>query len=248
MVIIDDTAVRANRHVDSGFSEISIAGPGNLEHSRGLATADAFLFTGDADRTAADTDFDKIGTRLDQVAKAFFVDDIAGAYFDLRIVLLDPLQGLSLVFGESVRRVDDQDIGACLDQGWNAFGIVAGIDAGADHQAFLAIEQFIRVFLVVVVVLAENHADHAPILREDRQLVDLVVPDDVVGFTQGDAFLAGHEVVQGRHERADRGIGRGTGHAIVAAGDNTDQAAIGSAIIGHSHGRMAGASFDHEYV
>ena len=113
------------------------------------------------------------------------------------------MQGVGLPFGEAVRRVDAEDIRAGLDQGGHAVLIVAGVDAGADDQAFVAVEQLGGVLLVLIVVFAENHADQAAVLVDDRQLVDLVVPDDVVGFAQADAFPAEDQMVERGHELAD---------------------------------------------
>jgi len=99
-------------------------------------------------------------------------------------VLLDPLQGLCLVFGKTVRGIDNQDICTGLDQRWNTFCVVAGIDAGPDHQTLLLVQQLVGVFFVIIVVLTEYHADQAAICGEDRQLVDLVIPNNVIGLAE----------------------------------------------------------------
>jgi hypothetical protein len=44
----------------------------------------------------------------------------------------------------------------------------------------VGVEELVRVRLVGVVVLAEDEGDEVLILVDDRQLVELVLPDDIV--------------------------------------------------------------------
>ena len=64
VVVVNDTAVRADRNIDAGLLEILVTGGCNLDQSRSLTAADALLLTGDADGAAADADLDEVRARL----------------------------------------------------------------------------------------------------------------------------------------------------------------------------------------
>ena len=141
MVVVDDTAVRAHGHVDAGLLVVLVASATDVDQRGGLATADALGLAGDADGTAADTDLDEVGTAVGQEAEALGVDDVTGADLDvLAVVGADPLDGALLPLAEALGRVDAQDVGTGLDEQRHALGIVAGVDAGTDHVALIAIE------------------------------------------------------------------------------------------------------------
>ena len=59
-----------------------------------------------------------------------------------------------------------------------------------DHIALVAVQQFERVGLVAVIVLAEHQVFEVLLLVHERQGVELVVPDDVVGLFEGGALVA----------------------------------------------------------
>ena len=90
------------------------------------------------------------------------------------------------------------------------------------------------------VVLAKNKITESSVVVDDRQRVELVVPDDIVGLLQGGAFLCPDQLIIGRHELAH---GSGQFHpadAVVPAGHNADQLSVRCTVFRHSHGRMAG--------
>ena len=82
MVVIDDAAVRADRHIDTGGAVIFIAGGADLDESRSLTAADSLCLAGNADGAAADTDLDEIRARLGEEQEAVAVNDIARADLD----------------------------------------------------------------------------------------------------------------------------------------------------------------------
>ncbi len=88
MVIVDDTAVGADRDVDARLLEILIALAADVDERRRLAAADALRLARDADRAAADADFDEVRTRLREEAEALGIDDIARTDLDVLTEML----------------------------------------------------------------------------------------------------------------------------------------------------------------
>ena len=241
VVVVDDTAVGAHGHVDAGLLVVLVASAADVDQRGGLATADALGLAGNADGTAADTHLDKVGTAVGQKAEALGINDVAGTNLDvLAVVGADPLDGALLPLAETLGRVDAQDIGAGLDEQRHALGIVAGVDAGADHVALVAVEQLVGVGLVAVVVLAEDDPHKVIVVVDDGQGVELVVPDDVVGNLEADVLVAHDELLTRGHELGDLLLVVIAAGAIVTAGNDTQEFALGSAVVGDRHGGVTG--------
>ena len=236
-MVVDDAAVGADGHVDAGFLEVLVAGLGHLDGCRGLAAADALGLAGDADGTAADADLHEVGASLCQEAEALAVDHVACADLDgIAIVLAHPLDGHLLPVGIALGAVDAQHVGACLDQRRHALGVVAGVDARAHDVALVAVEHFIGVGLVAVVVLAEHHVNQIALGINQRQGVQLVIPDDVVGDLEGGVLGGGDQLLERGHELGDLLLAGHAGQAVVALGDDAEQLAVGGSIVGDGHG------------
>ena len=88
-----------------------------------------------------------------------------------------------------------QHVRTGLQQGGNAGGIVTGVDARAYQIALLVVQQLQRIVLVGGVVLAEHEIQQVVILVHDGQAVELVLPDDVVGFLQGSVRRGGDQLL-----------------------------------------------------
>ncbi len=249
VVVLDDAAVRANRYINAGFLKIFIACRRDFNQCGCLSAADALLFAGDADRAAADADFDKIRARFCQETEAVTVHDIARADLDLvAIVRANPIDGAALPFGEALGGVDAECVRPRLNQRRDTLGIVAGVDARADDITFVLVEQLQGIFLVGIVVLAEYHIDKMLVFIDQREGIQLVVPDDVVCFFQRGISRCGNQLFKGRHEIAYH---LGPGHArnaVVTAGDNAQQPAVCRAVVGDGYGRMSGAFFQREDI
>ncbi len=130
--------------------------------------------------------FTKSAPQLGQEAEALGVHDVAGTdLHGVAVVLADPADGAALPLGVALGRVDAEHVHTGLDQCGHALGVVAGVDAGADHVALVGIQQLVGVLLVEIVVLAEHHIRQVALGVHERQGVDLVVPDDVVGSPAG---------------------------------------------------------------
>ena len=241
MVVVDDTAVGAHGHVDASLLVVLVASTADVNQRGGLATADALGLAGNADGTAADTDLDEVGTAVGQKAEALGVDNVTGTDLDvLAVVGANPLDGALLPLAEALGRVDAQDVGTGLDEQRHALGIVAGVDAGADHVALIAVEQLVGVGLVAVVVLAEDDAHQVIVVVDDGQGVELVVPDDVVGNLEADVLVAYDELLTRGHELGDLRLVVITAGAIVTAGDDAQELTLGSAIVSDRHGGVTG--------
>ena len=201
VVVVDDAAVGADGHIDAGLLEVLVTGCGNLDQSGSLAAADALGLTGDADGAAADADLDEVSASIGQEQEAVLVDDVTGTDLDgVAVVLADPGDGLGLPAGVALGGVDDQNVNAGVDQSGNALGVVAGVDAGADQIALLLVQQLQGVLLVGGVVLAEGQVHQVVILVHDGQAVQLVIPNDVVGFLQGGFRRSGDQLFPGSHK------------------------------------------------
>ncbi len=112
----------------------------------------------------------------------------------------------------------------------------------------MCVEQLERVFLVGVVVLAEYHVNEALILINDRQCIQLVIPNDVVCFLERGLLRRGNQLFKRSHELADTGRTIHAADAVVTAGDNAQQLAVGRAVSGDSHGGMAGARLELQHI
>ena len=98
------------------------------------------------------------------------------------------------------------------------------------------------------VVLAEDEVHQTVVVVDDGEAVELVVPDDVVGFLQGSGLGSGDQLLTGGHEGGDLVIGVHTGDAVVAAGDDAQQLAVGGAVGGDGHGGEAVAVLQSQHV
>ncbi len=182
MVVVHDAAVGADGHIDAGFLIVLVARSRHLDQRGGLAAANALGLAGDADRTAADAHLDKVRTRLGQEQEAVAIHHVACANLDgIAVMLAHPGQRAALPLGKALGGVDAQHVSAGLHKSGHALGVVAGVDARAHHVALLGVEQLVGVLLVLRVVLAEHHIDQMLLLVNQRQGVELVLPDDVVG-------------------------------------------------------------------
>ena len=249
MIVLDDAAVGADGHIDAGFFKVPVPLRRHVDDRRSLTATDALGLPGDADGAAADADFHEVSPGVRQEAEALAVYHVAGAHLHgVTIVVPDPLQGPGLPFGVALGGVDDQHVHPGVHQGRDPLRIVPGIDAGAYHIALLAVQQLQGIALVGVIVLAEHEADQMAVRRQDRQGVELVIPDDVVCSLQAGALRGGDDLLRRSHELLDR---CGRVHAadpVVPAGDQAQQLAGAGAVVGHRHGGVAGAFLQGQHV
>ena len=183
MVIVDNSAVRADRNIDTGLFVIGVSSSCHLDQRSCLASSDSLLFSCDADRASADSDFDEISSGLRQETESFRIHHIACAHLHtLSVILPDIVDGDLLPLGKALRAVDAEHIGACFQKCWNTFLIVSRIDTRSHHVALGTVNQLVFIFLMAVVILAEHEIDKLSFFINQRKTIDLVFPDNVVGF------------------------------------------------------------------
>ena len=73
-----------------------------------------------------------------------------------------------------------------------------------------------------VVVLAEHDTEQAIVLVNDRQGVELLVPNDVVRLLERDVLVAHDELLARSHERSDLGRRIIAARTVVAAGHDAE--------------------------
>ncbi len=244
-----NAAIGADRDIDAGLLIVFIAGFGNLDNGGCLAAANALGFAGDADGAAANADLDKVCTGFCQEQEALAVHHVACTdLYLVAVMLTDPGDGTGLPFAVTFGRVDAEHIHAGIHQGGHALGIVAGIDAGADNIALVGIQQLIGMFLVGIIIFAENHILQVALLVYQRQRVDLVIPDDIVAVMQAGVGRCGNQLVQRGHELSHFQIGAHAGQAVVTGCHNAQQLAVGGAVSRDGNGGMAGTGFQVQHI
>ena len=249
MVVVDDAAVRADRHIDAGLLVVLVTGLGDLDDGSSLTTANALGLAGDADRAAADADLHEVSARLCEEAEALGIHDITGAHLHgVAVVLADPADGAALPLGVALRGVDAEDIHTGLYQCGYTLGVVAGVDAGAHNVTLVLVQQLVDVGLVGIVVLAEDDILQVALGIHQRQGVDLVVPDDVVAVVQGGVLRGSDQLLDGGHEGGDRSVIRGVVDAVIAGGHDAQQLAARGAVGSDGDGGVAGACFQLQHI
>ena len=153
-------------------------------------------------------------------------------------MLADPVNGKLLPFREPFGRIDTKNVGAGLHQSGNTLSVISGIDPGPHHIALVTIQQFIGIFLVGIVVLAENKSHHSLVFVEDGKGVKLMIPNNVIGLFQTDSFFGIDNFFNGGHKFFDFHGFFHAADAVIAAGNNADHFAVGGAVFGHSHSGM----------
>ena len=188
MVIVNDSAVGADRNINSGFFEVLITSRSNLDNCSRLSAADALLFTRNADGATADTDLHEVRPNVRKVAETFAVNDIACT--DLHTVAVffaHPANRICLPLTVTLGTVDAKHIHACLNQRRDSFFVVTRVDACAYNISLMLVQKFVRIILVRIIVFAENKMRQSLIFVDNRKCVQLVVPKNVIRFTQGDS-------------------------------------------------------------
>ena len=240
VVVMHDTAIGADRDIDARLFIVLIACLADIDECRGLATADALRLARDADGTATDTDLDEVGAGLGEEAEAIAIDDIACADLRLRIMLMHPLQREALPLGEAFGGIDTEHIGTGLEQLRHALRIIARVDTRAHDIALVGIRQFQIIFFIIRIVLAEHHVLEVLLLVDERQHVQFVFPNEVVGHRQRRRIgIRRHQFLKRRHELFSLRLHRHAGDTVVTTRHDADELAIGFAVLGDRHRGMA---------
>mmetsp|Transcript_24960 Transcript_24960/g.66960 ORF Transcript_24960/g.66960 Transcript_24960/m.66960 type:complete len:458 (+) Transcript_24960:210-1583(+) len=183
-----------------------------------------------ADGARAHPDAQPVDAPRDQVLGLLHGDDVAADDLDVREGRLDVGEHVLLESGVALRRVDDEDVGAGLDQLGDA-RLVGGarVHGRADDQSLLLVLGREREVAVLAQVLARDGSDELVALVDDGQLALLRVLQDLVGLLEGAALECGDDV--GRHDVGNllRAV---LDKVVVARRDDADEAAAQLAVLG----------------
>ena len=108
-------------------------------------------------------------------------------------MLTDPAKREPLPVVMPLRRVNAQYVSTGFEQCRDPLLIVAGVDSRTNNIAFVIVQQFIGVLLMALIVLAEDKTAQTPVLRENGERVELMLPDNVVGFFERRALTCPDE-------------------------------------------------------
>ena len=81
VIVVNNSAVRTDRNINTGFCVVFITGFCNFNGSSSLSASNTFLFTGDTDRTAANTNLNKVSTVFCKEHKSVAVNNVTGTNF-----------------------------------------------------------------------------------------------------------------------------------------------------------------------
>ena len=236
VVVVNDTAVGADGDIDACCSVVFISCLCYFDNCGSLTTADTFLFSCDTDGAAADTNFNEVRATFSQETEAFCVYNVTSADFHgVAVCFSYPVQSHFLPFGITFGGVDAQDVNACFYQCGHTFFVVTSVDTSAYHITFLCVQQFVFVFFMAVVVFTEYQILQSAFIVYDGQLIDLVVPDDVVCFFQCCASRGINQLIQRSHEVFYFHVFVQTAHTVVSACYHTYQFALSGTICGNSY-------------
>ena len=156
MIIVNDTAVRANRNINACFFEISVTLLAYLDKCCSLTSAYTLLFTGNADRAAADADLDEVCSAICEEAEAFLINNVTCAdLYAVAVVCTDPVDSQLLPLGVALGAVDTQNIRTCVNESRNTLCVISCVDTCAYYITLLAVKKLVLVFLMLLIVLSE---------------------------------------------------------------------------------------------
>ena len=168
-----------------------------------------------------DADLHRVRAGLDQRLGRLGGRDVAGDHLDVE-ARLDRAHHLEHRARVAVRRVDDEDVDLLGDESLRALeGVGADADRGADPQPAALVLRRERVLDPLLDVLDGDQALELAVGVDDRQLLDLVAVEDLLGLGERRPDRRGDEV-PARHQRRDR-LGDVVLEAEVAVGEDADE-------------------------
>ena len=112
----------------------------------------------------------------------------------------------------------------------------------------MLVEEFQLVFMMGVVVLPEHKVGEVIVLVDQRKVVQLVFPDDVIGIFEGSGIGGSDELFTGRHELFDFGGRVHTRYTVVLGTDDAEELAVRGTVIGDGDGGVTGALFQSQDI
>ena len=93
---------------------------------------------------------------------------------------------------------------------------------------------------MLVVVLTENKGTKTTVFINNRERVELVVPNNIVSFLKGCSLGSGYKLFKRSHKGTYLFVAVHTAYAVVTAGNNTDKLAFAGTVFGNGNGRVTG--------
>lgn len=126
--------------------------------------------------------------------------------------------------------------------------VVSRVDARADHVTLLRVKQLGGIHLVLIVVLAEDEADEPVVLVHDGERVELMVPDNIIGFLERGAVGCRDQLFAGGHEGFHAVVRAHAADAVIPARHDAEQLAVRRAVTRDRNGAVSRACLKREYV
>ncbi len=140
-----------------------------------------------------------------------------------------------------VRRVDDDEVDACIDQALGALEAVVADGRRRGHaQAALVVLAGVGILVRLLDVLHRDQADAAVALVDHQQLLDPVLVQKLLRLVRADAFLHGDEFA--RHQFGDGRL-HIAGKAYVTVGEDADELSL---VAGLDHGHAGDVLLVHQ--
>ena len=206
-----EAAVRDHRHV------VLRGHPGAIVDRRDLRDADACDDARRADRARPHADLERVRAEVDQRLRRLGGRDVADDELDVEALLERAGHGQD-VLGVAVGGVEDEHVDARLDERGRALERVrADADGGADAQPaarVLGRAAGTRCFLAMSLTVISPR--RIAVRVDDRQLLDLVAVQDLLGLLErradrrGDEVPRGHQLGDGAPRDPSRSGGRGS--------------------------------------
>ena len=104
MVVMNDTAVGANRNINSCFLEVTVTFSADVYKGCCLSATDSLCLTCDTYGTAAYADFNEVCTALCEETESFGIDNISCTdFYVISVMLTNPCNSVFLPLGISFR-------------------------------------------------------------------------------------------------------------------------------------------------
>ena len=213
------------RIADAAIGDERDAGPleglGDVRDGRDLRHADTADDPRRADRARTDADLDAVDAGLDERPRRLGRGDVATDDLDVGVVLLDPGDLIEDTLRVAMRRIDDDDVDAGLDEGRGAL-IGGRADRGADTQTAVFVLAGLRLVGRLLDVLDRDHATQAEIVVDDEDLLDAVLVEQAQDLLPVGPLLDRHEPFLRRHDTRDGLIEAGL-ETQIAVGHDADE-------------------------
>ena len=233
---------RAGHQRLGDIARIVDATVGDARHARGLACLSCFIDggqlrnadTGDhagrADGAWADTDLDRVCASVDHGLSAFAGCDVAADDLHAveRLVGLETTDHIKRQTGFTVGGVHDEHVDTGFHQrGGTLPGVAEEADAGSHTQTALVVLRGIRILLGLHEVLDGDQTGQMALVVHERQLLDLVLGEQMMRVFLGNVGRTGDQVILGHHVLDfETVIILGGNEPHITVGDDADELVV----------------------